>query len=469
MKRVQKFLLRGLGAALAALILVALVCLDGVDYRPYFRQPYYTNSVAGLRALAATNALQTGMIEAGFGRAKLTPAINSPTNDPARGSFTVMPLAGYGDRQGRPAEGAHDDLFVKAVAIRVGPRTGIFFGADALIVPREVADAAAQRIEKELGLAREQLYFSATHTHCSLGGWGEGFVGEAFAGKFDPGARLWFAECLASAARTALADLKPASFGHGRFAAAQYVRNRLVGEVGSVDPDFNFAVVQQTNGATAILGSFSAHATVLSGKVMEFSGDYPGYWQRAIEEKAAMAVFLAGCVGSHGPVPGDKGFAGAEKMGAALAQLTLEHLPGTALTNRAAFGIAGLAFDLPNYNVRLTSHIRLRPWISARLLNTKRDSYVQAFRLGQSLWISTPCDFSGELGADIKNSFAQIGYQTIITSFNGDYIGYVIPPRYYHLGGYEPQLMSFYGPCVPDYLSELMRRLASTISESNSR
>ena len=50
---------------------------------------------------------------------------------------------------------------------------------------------------------------------------------------------------------------------------------------------------------------------------------------------------------------------------------------------------------------------------------------------------------------------------TTITSFNGDYIGYVILPRYYHLGGYEPRLMSFYGPCVPDYFEELIRTMAS--------
>ena len=54
---------------------------------------------------------------------------------------------------------------MKAVALRVGDRLGVMLGADALIIPREVADAAAQRLEQELGLRREQLYLSATHTH----------------------------------------------------------------------------------------------------------------------------------------------------------------------------------------------------------------------------------------------------------------------------------------------------------------
>ena len=151
---------------------ILVACLDGVDYRPYFRQPYYTETVARLRAVVATNTMARGELEAGFGAARLTPTVNALRDDPTQGQFRQLPLAGYGDRKGRPATGAHDEIYVKAVALRVGTRLGVMVGADALIVPREVADMAAERLEKELGLRREQLYLSATHSHCSLGGWG---------------------------------------------------------------------------------------------------------------------------------------------------------------------------------------------------------------------------------------------------------------------------------------------------------
>ena len=42
----------------------------------------------------------------------------------------------------------------------------------------------------------------------------------------------------------------------------------------------------------------------------------------------------------------------------------------------------------------------------------------------------------------------------------GDYIGYVIPLRYYHLDGYEPRTMSFFGPNVPSLLDNLIRAMA---------
>jgi hypothetical protein len=61
---------------------------------------------------------------------------------------------------------------------------------------------------------------------------------------------------------------------------------------------------------------------------------------------------------------------------------------------------------------------------------------------------------------DLEDTLFRRGFQATVTSFNGDYIGYIIPSRYYHLSGYEPRVMSFFGPTMPDYLQELMRTMA---------
>lgn len=458
---------RRIAAILASIpIIAAFVCLDLVDYRPYFREPYYKTTIAALQRLPSTNQIVRGQLQAGFGRARLTPEIGGTAEDPANGRFRAIPMAGYGDRKGHPAEGVHDDLFVKAVALRVGHLTGIIFSSDALIVPREVADAAATQLHQEFGLGREQLYFSATHTHCGLGGWGEEFVGEAFAGKFHPGARTWMATRFVSAAREALGDLKPAEMSGSSFDEPRFIRNRLVGDLGRVNSEFNFLAIRQQNGRPGIIGSYGAHATVLSGRVMEFSADYPGYWQRAIEEATGgEALFVAGSVGSHAPVAGQGGFEGAEVMGKSLANGVLARLKTLTFTNTVTFSLTGLAVALPEYNVRLTDGLRLRPWVSGRLLKAPSgETFLQAFRFNDAVWISTPCDFSGELALDIKNLFRVRGFNANITSFNGDYIGYVVRSRYYHMGGYEPQVMSFYGPYVPDYLDELIRGLATVVT-----
>ena len=464
MKKLCRVALR-VFVVLVVLILWTLVLgLDGVDHHPYFREPYYAETTARFRASAATNTVVRNELAAGFGRALLTPTVNAAQDNPAKGQFRSLPLAGYGNRRGKPATGVHDDIYVKAVALRVGDRLGVMLGADALIIPPDVTDLAMQQLERELKLSRAQVYLSATHTHCSLGGWGEGLVAEAFAGKFQPGARVWFADRIVTAVREAISDLKPAAFGHGEFAAPDLTRNRLVGQLGRVDPEFSFAVLKQAGGKLGVLGSFSAHATVLSGNIMEFSADYPGAWQRAVEQATGgTAVFLAGGIGSHSPAAGDSAFAGTEKMGQALARTLLGKLPDIALTNSIAFGMLGLDLAMPPLNMRVSDGLRLRPWLAQRLLHARNHSFIQAFRLNDSVWISTPCDFSGELALGIKDYLRAKGSHAVVTSFNGDYVGYVILPRYYHMEGYEPRVMSFFGPNVPDYFDEMIRTMASSL------
>lgn len=461
MSRLRRNILRVAAALAGGFAALFVLCLDGVDYRPYLHQGYYTETVARLHAAAASCTVVRGELEAGFGRSLLTPRINAPADQALKGEFRALPLAGYGNRHGKFAQGVHDDLYVKAVAFRVANQLGVMVGVDALIIPPEVTDQAVQQLQNQVGLRRDQLYLSATHTHSSLGGWGEGKVAEAFAGGFQPGVRLWFAHCIVSAVREALADLKPAEIGQGRFGAPEFVRNRVVGQLGGVDPEFSFVVLKQKDGKTAVLGSYAAHATVLSGDQMEFSADYPGGWQRAVEQATGgLAVFLAGGVGSHSPAPPEHGFAGAERMGQALAQKLLARLAQTPLTNSLAFGSLAVEVSLPPTNVRVTDGLRLRPWLAKELLPVRKSTYLLAFRLQNTVWVSTPCDFSGELALAIKEHVRGLGFNAVITSFNGDYIGYVIPLRYYHLDGYEPRTMSFFGPSVPNLLDDLIRAMA---------
>jgi hypothetical protein len=214
-----------------------------------------------------------------------------------------------------------------------------------------------------------------------------------------------------------------------------------------------------------VIGAFAAHATVLGADNMQFSGDWPGEWERAVEaQTGGLAVFFAGGVGSHAPVPGAHSFDGTRRMGEALAQRTAALLPTLSPQPRIAFGTLGLKVDLPEIHARVTDARRLRPVIAGRLLPVQGTTFIQGLRLGDALWISTPCDFSGELALPLKEHFALRGRRLTVTSFNGDYIGYIIPGKYYHLDGYEPRTMSFFGPTVPDYFTELIRRLGESLA-----
>ena len=56
---------------------------------------------------------------------------------------------------------------------------------------------------------------------------------------------------------------------------------------------------------------------------------------------------------------------------------------------------------------------------------------------GNTVLLGTPCDFSGEFVADFKPLIAKQGVNLMITSFDGGYIGYVTPDRYYDRATYE--------------------------------
>lgn len=444
-----------LGALLLALLL-AIVALAPVDYSAWTDSVLRRELDSALRAIGMQTNVVFGQLQAGFGRAKLTPGLGATADDPDQGRFRALPLAGYGARKGQPAMGVHDDLWAKAVALAVNGRTGIMVSADALIIPREVAEMAVDRLKRR-GIQRSNLYFGATHTHSSIGGWGRGVVAEAFAGKFVPESRAWFAGQLAAAAEAALDDLSPARAGAAFFASTDHVRNRLVGDRGTVDPGFRILKIVQEDGDHAVLGSYSAHATVLPASVMEFSGDYPGAWATAMEKSGCtVALFFAGGVGSHSPRASASGWDGVERMGIELAKLTETAVKQIELTNHLAFGLVTLPLYLPALQVRVSDKIRLRPWLAALLLPVEKQTLVQSLRLGDATWLSTPCDFSGELAMSLPIPPERKCF-TAITSFNGDYVGYVIPSRYYHMAGYEPRTMSFFGPQMPDYMAAALQ------------
>jgi hypothetical protein len=79
------------------------------------------------------------------------------------------------------------------------------------------------------------------------------------------------------------------------------------------------------------------------------------------------------------------------------------------------------------------------------------------------VWVTTPSDFSGEFALQYKNSLEVKGYNSNISSFNGSYVGYIIPGRYFYLDKYEPKLMGWFGPNMGDYTMDLIHQLTNIL------
>ncbi len=452
--------LKILGAIILVLFIVLLLALERVDYSPYFERDYYSETRARLDSISAQLSLAEGEVEVGFARVSITPALGAAEDDPGAGVFKEIPLAGFGSRKGTFAEGIHDSLFVKAVAIRVEEQLLVLIGSDMLIVPPNITEGVTRLVREKMGINRNQLFFSATHTHSGVGAWSEGFVGKEFAGESNPNVEVWLVRQFSNAIENAVEDLQPGQIGSGSFEAPGLISNRLVGERGEKNSEFIYIAANQNSGKRALLGSFDAHATTLGGWNMQISADYPGYWQRKLESEGIdMALFFAGSVGSHSPHSKGEKFEKSRYIGEALADSVLKQMVGTELMDSIGFSFLTLGMDLPEFHIRVSDGLRLNPALGGKLFPPIGDVYLQAARIGDLIWVTTPSDFSGEMAIDYKNRMNKEGYRTLVTSFNGAYVGYIIPGKYYHLDEYESRLMSWYGPNMGPYTHEMIRRM----------
>ena len=125
----------------------------------------------------------------------------------------------------------------------------------------------------------------------------------------------------------------------------------------------------------------------------------------------------------------------------------------------------GAEVTLPALQARVGNGVRLRPWLARRLLPVGPVTFLQGLRLGDALWLSTPCDFSGELALGVKATATEHRLAAAVTSFNGDYVGYVIPANYYTLDGYEPRTMSFFGPQLPECFMAVLGELTAMLAD----
>jgi len=199
---------------------------------------------------------------------------------------------------------------------------------------------------------------------------------------------------------------------------------------------------------------------------MEFSADYPGYWERKMEKDSFdVALFAAGALGSQSPSGEGKAFERSRYIGESLADSLINELPAAVYQQTTTIGFATLRVSMPEYHLRLTTRINMATWLSNRLMPEPRNVYFQAIRIGNMIWISAPSDFSGELAMQIKNELAAKSYSAVVSSFNGSYIGYIVPSGYFYMDEYESKLMGWFGPTMGDYSIYLIRQLTEIVEK----
>ena len=434
-------------AGAAVLVLASLTVLvvgpwPAYSARDITQAAFYQRNVGAIQASADRSVLQGPPLplEAGWAKQPMTPPLGTP-------------LAGYGNRKGEPSTGVHDELFVKALVLSDGNNRVVIVASDMLIVPPNLAGMVRERVADRTGIAADDILFNASHTHSGPGGWAPGFAGKQFSGGYDESVLEFLAQQFTEAIVEANANVTSgAALGTGSVEVDTYIRNRA--REGATDSSLDFMVIEKHDGSLCYLVRYSAHSTVLGASNMEFSGDYPGYLERAIErETGGFAMFLAGAMGSMGVrSPGDeRGFERAEAIGESLARHVLDNVMHVDLEDRVAIASVGVPLELPSFQLRLHRSWRLSPHVFG-ILGIDSDGWLHCVRIGDTYLVGMPADFSGEISVRMREWAAVQGLDLWVLSFNGDYIGYISPDAYYETAqkqgteGYEMYVMSWVGP-----------------------
>jgi hypothetical protein len=173
-------------------------------------------------------------------------------------------------------------------------------------------------------------------------------------------------------------------------------------------------------------------------------------------------MFLAGAVGSHKPRAPEGGWQCVEWMAEKIADNVMKAKFKPMESTLLEMHRVPLALSKPQPKV--LHEWRLKPGLF-KIAFGDYPSFISALRFGDAVLLGTPCDFSGEFNSALDSLAAKAGVFQIVTSFNGGYIGYVTPEKYYDIDHYETQLMNWYGPGNGEYVKETLEMLLLSIAD----
>ena len=437
---------------LAFLLILSICLIVPLDRSPYQEFIAYDRMDQRLDSLERDyrKPLAGDSLLVGFSKVSITPT-------------DTIPLAGYGARDPMEFDQVLDSVFVRAIVLDNGIKKIAILSADLLIIHPEVTSAFHRRIE-ELDWNRDNIFLSATHSHSSIGGWAPGLAGKLFSGEFNQTIQNFIVDQMVEALKSASSDLTPAAMTYVRNEMGHHVKNRLI-KGGDEDPWMRNVLIQSQVGI-ASLTAYSAHATCFSIKSRALTGDFPSYFHSQLAEDSLInfSMYMAGAVGSMGPdAVGYKEGEKAELIGETLAeQISLLSRIGIIQDNRLAFESFRLTVPLRPPQLKISESLAVRPWLFSALLGEYKTE-VAVLKLGKTVLIGMPCDFSGELAVPLYEYASDRGINLIITSFNGGYIGYVTKDEWYDRPKYETRTMNWYGPDSGAYFSEIVERIIDTV------
>ncbi len=436
------------------IILFAIVYsgVEAVDTTPYIELPCYAQTNNAISNLTIQKLpTQKGFL-VGWSKQNITPT-------------TAVSFAGYGFRH--QFDGVHDSLFVRAIVIENNIGNGIetkgkiaIVSMDLLIVHPDLANNIREKI-KILYPEITMVYFTATHTHHGIGGWAKGIAGIVSMGGYDENIFQLLVNQTITAISQASKNTEVGSIGYGQILAQDFVSHRIE-KNSPVDAWLRMIKFKKQTGKEAVLLVYNAHNNGLRHDMPLLSNDYVGALLADLKNKVDFPMFASGMVASHRWNGQGDDYASVEKDAKKLAILAALQIPLIKTKKIEQVAYTTLAVEIRKPQFRITDKYKLSTWLFEALLG-KLQAYISCVKIGDIVLLGMPCDFSGELFAEIATVSKSKKQQLVITSFNGAYIGYISHDKWYQHHASEIRDMNWVAPESAWYFTDIAKKLLKKI------
>jgi len=426
------------------LILLTISLIGPVDNSPLETKEFHTNTIHRLDTFRPSVHTPKTKFRVGWKKVNITPK-------------TPMPMAGYAPRN--HFDSVHDSIYVRILAIDNGAVQCFIISADLLIFPPALKNKIIQ--QKNTSSPNQFLYFIATHAHSSLGAWDNSIVGNLILGSYDERWLDSLANKIHSAMNDAVEHLRPATIDYFEANANEYVENRLDPAHGQVDGTIRGLKITRVDGSKGLMVSYSAHPTNISHLSRALSGDYPSSLVKQAEhDEFDFAMFASSTIGSH-RVRGisESEFAMCDTLGAKLYEKVIT--AKMILIKDSTISTSIIPIDYGPSQLHILKNYKVRDW-AFNMLFRKLNGDIRYLKIGNIILLGTPCDFSGEIF--VRDELGKIaedqGEKLFITSFNGDYVGYITSDDHYgHSEEEEVMAMNWVGPHYGSYYSQIVKKI----------
>jgi len=441
---VLKKLIKWLVYAGLGLFVLAMLLVGPIDKTPLKEQPFYQTMVSRLDTIHP-NLSRKDKVKVGWAKFNITPSYS-------------LPMAGYTPKD--KYESIHDSIYGGVIAMTNGSSVNVFVSLDLMLFPPSIKNRVNEALKRQ---GKDYfVYYSATHTHSSLGGWDASLVGRLVLGSYH-------AEWVDQTANDILDNIDKATTSsisstiqYWENDASEFVENRLDAANGQVDGKLRGLKFNRADSSKAVIVTYSAHPTNVELLSRVVSGDYPSALTKQLEKRGFdFGLFMAGMVGSH-RLKGIEGtdFERIDKAGLLLAEKVVK-ATNQNLAESISISSAHIPIAFGSSQLRIAKDWKVRDWVFRSLLNPLQGelTYLQ---VGHVVFIGTPADFSGEIFAQEKLEAiaAAMGKKLILTSFNGNYTGYVTADHHYAKGSEEEVMaLNWVGPYFGDYYTQMLKQI----------